>query len=247
MSKVVIPTSFNIDLEFSTPAFHTRFFAWLIDFIIISIYCIAVEYSLATSGYLTTNENEEARLYNLSFLNLILLVPALVYHLVTELFLNGQSIGKKILGLQVISETGKRPEFHQFMIRWLLRIVDFGLTLGFAGLLSSVISSKNQRLGDLAAATLVIDKRNKTALTETIFQEVSDQYVPKYPAVLQLSDRDLNTIKTIYESCRKSGNYEHARRVGEKIRTALNINTYEDDIDFLDTLLTDYNFLSTRQ
>lgn len=247
MSKVVIPTSFNIDLEFHTPAFHKRFFAWFIDIVLIILYCLAVEYSLSASNALNKEEAGMKQLYNLSFLGLILLVPALVYHLATELFLNGQSIGKKLMGLQVISETGKRPEMHQFMIRWLLRVVDISLTLGCAGMITTLLTQKNQRLGDLASGTLVIDKKNVTTLSDTIFQDVSDQYVPKYPSVLQLSDRDLNTIKSIYESCRKTRNYEHAGRVSEKIRNALGINTYEDDIDFLETLLTDYNFLSTRQ
>lgn len=245
MNQIVIPTSFNIELEFTSAPFAKRLLAWVIDFIILLVYSVIVKMSLQ-SGASPSTGNLSAQ-YNLSFLMLILYTPALLYHLVCELYLNGQSVGKRIMGLQVISEDGKRPATYQYLLRWLLRMVDMGLTLGFAAFMFSVTTRKGQRLGDMAAGTLVIDRKRGTSLTETIFQEVPDNYQPKYPAVLKLSDADLNIIKATYETCRRTRNYEHAHRIGNKIRLALNIESIsEDEIDFLETILTDYNFLSTK-
>jgi uncharacterized RDD family membrane protein YckC len=245
MSTIIVPTSFNIDLEFNIPSFSKRLLAWVIDMAIILIYSFTLQMTIASN--VSRPGDSLAAQYNISFLTLILYTPVLIYHLVCEIFMNGQSIGKKLTGIQVISEDGKRPAVHQFLIRWLLRLVDMMLTFGFSAFILSITTRKAQRLGDLAAGTLVIDRKRATSLTQTLFFEVSDQYVPRYPAVLQLSDRDMNTIKSAFESCKRTSNYEYARKVGDKIRQALNIREYqEDEIDFLETILTDYNYLSTR-
>lgn len=245
MNQIVIPTSFNIELEFTSAPFAKRLLAWVIDFVILILYSVIVKMSIASGP--SPSSGDLSAQYNISFLMLILYTPALVYHLLCELYMNGQSVGKRIMGLQVISEDGKRPATYQYLLRWLLRMVDMGLTLGFVAFIVSVATRKGQRLGDLAAGTLVIDRNRGTSLTETIFQEVADNYQPKYPAVLKLSDGDLNFIKAAYETCRRTHNYEHAHRIGNKIRLALNIESYsEDEIDFLETILTDYNYLSTR-
>jgi uncharacterized RDD family membrane protein YckC len=248
MEKITIPTSFNIELEFETPEFHKRLFAWLTDlFILFAYYLILINIlsSIANKHY-SSSDDDLPFLYNLSAVYLLLFLPLLMYHLVCELALNGQSIGKKLLGIKVISENGGRPAFYQYLIRWLLRPFDLFLSFGLAGLLTVVNSKKNQRLGDLAAGTLVIKTKMETDINDTVFFELSDTYKPRFKEVMRLSDRDMNVIKGVLNNCKKYNNFDIAARTSEKVRTLLNIQDSEEPVEFLETLLKDYNYYSNQ-
>lgn len=70
----------------------------------------------------------------------------------------GQTLGKMLLGIQVIREgTGGSPGLGRALIRTLLRIID-GLFFYLVGFIVVLVSGKNQRLGDMAAGTLVVRK-----------------------------------------------------------------------------------------
>ena len=84
--------------------------------------------------------------------------------MVLEITTNGQSIGKRALGLRVIKEGGYPIGFSDAAIRNLVRIVDFLPFCYGVGLFSMLINRDWRRLGDLAAGTLVI----KTARTLTL-------------------------------------------------------------------------------
>lgn len=247
MEKIKISTSFNIELEFETPEFHKRLFAWLIDLSILMAYFLIFNSLLNSfSAVHKPSDNDTPFLYNLSAVYLVLLVPLLTYHLFFELIMNGQSIGKKVIGIKVIGEDGGRPALHQYLIRWLTRPFDF-LFFGLIGLLTVVLSKKNQRLGDMAAGTLVIKTKIKTNIEDTVFFELDDEYKPRFKEVMRLSDRDMNTIKGVLNNSRHYNNFDVAVRISEKIRNVLNITEYVEPVEFLEILLKDYNFYSNQQ
>lgn len=243
MEKITVQTSLNIELEFETAPFHKRFFAYIIDWIILIAYYLVVSSIISSYNGLYADDTHKSFLYNISFLQLIVFTPLLVYHIVCEALMNGQSLGKKMLGVKVISDTGGRASIHQLLLRWLLRVVDFGLP----GLISYLATKKNQRLGDLAAGTMVIDTRLSADLNDTVFFELTEDYKPKYTNVLRLSDRDMNLVKGVLDAAVKQNNKALLFRTTAKIREVLNIQEYEDDVVFLENILKDYNYLSTRQ
>ncbi len=68
----------------------------------------------------------------------------------------GQTPGMKWLGLRIVrEEDGGEPTLGQHALRWLLLIVD-GIAAGLVGLLIMISSERKQRLGDMAAHTLVV-------------------------------------------------------------------------------------------
>ncbi len=247
MEKIKIPTSFNIELDFETPEFHKRLFAWVIDAAILYAYYLILSYAIGlfSSGHKSV-DNDTPFWYNISAIYMVLLLPILMYHLVCELTLNGQSIGKKIIGIKVIGENGGRPAIHQYLIRWLTRPFDF-FFFGLVGLLTVVLSKKNQRLGDMAAGTLVIKTKIHTDIDDTVFFELEDNYVPRFKEVMRLSDRDMNTIKGVLNNSKQYNNFDVAARLAEKIRIVLNINEYVEPVEFLEILLKDYNYFSNRE
>jgi uncharacterized protein YwlG (UPF0340 family) len=76
--------------------------------------------------------------------------------------------------------------------------------------------------------------------------EVADSYVPSFPQIMQLSDKDINAIKSILQSTSNNSNYHIAYTACEKIKSHLHIETSMAPFDFLEVLLKDYNYLSTK-
>ncbi len=269
MALVKVPTSFNIDVEFEIPEFYRRLIALLIDVLIQYLY-IRLAVKLYESIVSSVDHSNPDAAYNMQAIGLLVFLPVLVYHVVLEITMNGQSVGKKIMGLKIVSENGAKASISQFFIRWLTRDIWF-ITLFFIGVQSTygnrtegtfiiilvlayfvteivlvVSSKKGQRLGDILGKTILIKTNQKANINETVFQEVEDNYVPLFPQIMQLSDRDINAIKSIVETARRKGDFYMASNAAEKIKAHLVIQTDLSPFDLLDTLLKDYNYLSVK-
>ena len=272
MGVIKVPTNFNIDVEFEIPEFYRRLLALIIDMVIeFFYYKIALEIfkSILRNGISRWSIDEE---YNLRTIAMMLFLPILIYHVVLEITMNGQSIGKRIIGIRVVNENGGRASISQFIIRWLLRISDvwiialilflisnpdfrdlettFVVLAALAFLITDIVlvasSRKGQRIGDILAHTILIRTNSNASIEETVFQEVADSYVPVFPQIMQLSDKDINAIKSILEAARKKGDYNMATAASEKIKAYLKIDTSMSPFDFLAVLLKDYNYLSVK-
>ncbi|MES1261293.1 MAG: RDD family protein, partial [Acidobacteriota bacterium] len=81
------------------------------------------------------------------------------YGLSLEWFWNGRTVGKRALGLRVVDAQGLRLEFSQALIRNLLRAVDSLPLFYLLGGMVCVLNPRLQRLGDLAAGTIVVRTR----------------------------------------------------------------------------------------
>ncbi len=254
MALVRLDTGFNIEVEFTIPAFYKRMLAWIIDFALFIAYYIIGNRLLNAALGPMWGEGE--------WMIILFLLPLLLYHLLCEVFLNGQSIGKKAMRIKVITADGGQPTISQYLIRWLFRPIDFpfwifvAISFGvlpwwesiflFGGLACVLSTSHSQRIGDLVAGTILIDTRTRTSWEDTVFTELSDDYQPRYPQVMQLSDKDINTLKSIINSVSRTGNYDLSMRIADRIRTKLRLSSDQDSLEFLQTLLMDYNYYSTR-
>lgn len=109
-----------------------------------------------------------------------------------------------------------------------------------------ITNKKGQRLGDILAKTILIRINTPGSINDTVFMNVADNYVPSFPGIMRLSDKDINAIKSILETARKKGDYNMANTAAEKIQTHLQIKSNLDAFNFLDTVLKDYNYLSVK-
>jgi uncharacterized RDD family membrane protein YckC len=268
MSNIRVATNFNIDIEFTAPPFYRRLFAWVIDIVVLVFYIVVASKFL--EWFNTQLENKEENNVTRWAVSLLAMLPFLLYHIFMEITMNGQSIGKKIMGIKVVSENGGRPSISQFIIRWLIRTSDYTLIIiiilipyaqifgpqvywGIAGALVLLIADlvlvntkKQQRLGDILAHTVLINTNQHEKITDTVFLEVSDQYVPQFPEIMQLSDRDINALKGIIDTARKHKDHHMAQMAAEKIKSHLKIDTHLAPEEFLEVLLKDYNYLSVN-
>lgn len=236
MLAVKLDTGFNIEVEFPITPFHKRIAAWVIDLILGFAYIwIAGLLLEQIVGYSWRS---------IGWLQVLFWLPMLLYHLLMELGTNGQSIGKMAMSIKVITLEGGQPSLSQYLLRWMFRLVD--TVMMFPGFFSVVLSGRSQRLGDIVAGTIVIDTKERTSWQDTIFTEVESTYQPMYKQVMQLSDKDINTLKGFIEMIRKKNDHEMALRISERIQNKLNIQSRQDPYDFLQTLMKDYNYYATN-
>ena len=78
----------------------------------------------------------------------------------------GQTVGKRLLGIAVVSEEGGTPTYRAALTRTLYRFVDWLPAAYVAGLLSMVLDGRNRRLGDRAAGTVVVRTDDSPGRTE---------------------------------------------------------------------------------
>jgi len=255
MPLVKLDTGYNIEVDFAVATFLKRLVAWLLDLMVCWLLTKAAATALQIDSFFVWTNIWDLR-------GLLASLPVLFYHLFCEITLNGRSLGKMALRLKVITEEGGQPNIGQYLIRWVFRIVDlpwwvFFATISgvlpwwtspliFLGVASIVFTPRSQRLGDIVAGTILIDTRNQTSWQDTVFTELSDTYKPRYPQVMQLTDRDINTLKNIIETVKKKHDHDLANRIAHRIQSKVNINTDQYALDFLETLLMDYNYYSTR-
>ncbi|MFL5747522.1 MAG: RDD family protein [Niastella sp.] len=127
MLLVKLDTGFNIEVEFALSPFHRRFFAWLIDVTIQGTYLYLGAKLL--NGLVSMDW--DSQMWGV----VLYLLPFIFYHLVSEIMMNGQSVGKMVMQIKVMTMQGGEPSISQYLIRWLFRIIDFPILL-FAGTLT---------------------------------------------------------------------------------------------------------------
>ena len=259
MSIITISTPFNIDLEFRVASFHKRLLAWFIDFMVLCAYNYVVcKFIIFPFGL---SENMQYALFIL-----LAAIPSYLYHFLMEQFLNGQSIGKRAMGLKVISQAGDEPTVSQYLLRWVLGIGNavlfilpfvmiyypvvtvFLLVFYLPDVLAIGLSRKSQRLADMAANTVLIDRKHKTQIEDTIYLEIEeDRYTALFPQVMKLTDRDINGIRNLLDVKKQNRDNDiYMAQIAYRIKEVLKIESDLVPEDFLKQLLKDYNYITRK-
>lgn len=263
MSIITISTPFNIDLTFRAAPFHRRVSAWFIDFAILCTFnYLLMRFVISpVDDYYGAGRETAIILYIL-----LAATPSFLYHLLMEQFLNGQSLGKRAMKMKVISLDAQEPTFGQYMLRWVLGLgnyvlfsmpfvmlyspfsVIFLLIFYLPDVLSIALTSRGLRLGDLAAGTVLIDTRHEAALGDTIYLEIEeDNYVPVFPEVMKLTDRDINGIRNLLDVRKRNRDSDaYMAQIAYRIREVLQIQTNLLPEELLRQLLKDYNHITRK-
>ncbi len=127
----------------------TRFFAWFIDQLCIQAAMTLVGFVITLVMVINSN-------FAMAFYVLAYFVVSIGYGIFFEWSWRGQTIGKRLFRLRVTDVEGMRLQFNQIVVRNLLRFVDALPVLYLVGGLTCWLNSKSQRLGDIAANTIVV-------------------------------------------------------------------------------------------
>jgi len=240
MEKIRIETTQNVDIEYDVASVGDRLVASLIDVLI----CIGY---LFLTGMLISSLRGPGDFS--IYMSIVLSLPVLCYSLICETFMNGQSFGKRAMRIKVMRLDGRQPTFGNYIIRWVIRIIECNVVfLWVIALITIIINGKGQRLGDIAGGTLVIKLRDKERISNTAFEKVEETYVPVFPEAARLTDSDASTIKQVLRLTRVEVENitEIENKLANKLKSYLNIQTNYSDRQFLQVLLKDYNMLNGR-
>ncbi|HEV2392239.1 MAG TPA: RDD family protein [Verrucomicrobiae bacterium] len=127
----------------------TRFLAWLVDLCCIAVLFIGFGVLIGLLQLLSANLGGAVATLGYFFISI-------GYGIACEWGWRGQTVGKKLLRLRVVDAEGLRLQFNQIVTRNLLRFVDSLPLFYFVGGVVCWLSPKCQRLGDLAANTIVV-------------------------------------------------------------------------------------------
>lgn len=237
MDNFQIETAQNISIEHNLAGVGERILAFLVDLAIIVVYMIIAGVIMAG---LTSGEGSEWMFY------LVLGLPAFLYYLLWETLWNGQTPGKAILNIKVVKMDGTRPHFSNYLIRWLLRVIDISLTSGGIAVVTILFNGKGQRLGDIAAGTTVISEKKKFGIQHTLGVDLDENYQPKYSQVTMLSDKDIQDIKNLYQTARVEGQHHIILSLSEKIAKIMDVKFDERPMEFVQRVISDYNYYTSR-
>ncbi|NNK86643.1 MAG: RDD family protein [Flavobacteriaceae bacterium] len=243
MVELQINTTQNVNINFTAASVGERILAYAIDWLIKIAYIIVI-YQILFS--LLGFEKIFSELDNWSIIAIFLLfyLPVMVYTLLFEALLDGQTPGKRIMRIKVVKIDGYQASLADFVIRWFFRIVDMNILSGVVALIAIVVSPKNQRLGDITAGTAVISLKNDVGINHTILEDIGTDYQPTYPNVIRLSDNDARIIKDTFQLARRTRDYKTLIKLRDRIVTVVGIKEVKqsNDAEFIDTILKDYNF-----
>ena len=223
-----------VNIQPTVASVGDRIFAQIIDWVVILAYIVLVV-------WLVTSLDIGNEWYIITFLALV----PLFYTLLFEIFNQGQSLGKMAMKMQVVKLDGTMPTLGSYLMRWLLYLID-GPATSFMGLLAMILSRNNQRLGDMAAGTVVIkkEKYKKIQVSLDEYDYLMQNYRPRYP---QAADLSLEQVEIITRAI----GIKDLRQMAElsrKVRQKLGVERKEkDDAAFLQRIVRDYQYYALEE
>ncbi len=242
MSELQINTTQNVNISFTMASLGERILAFLIDLVLILAYVFAI-YLVAGYFGIESLEDQWSRIGVTS----VIMLPAMLYTLLSEIYLQGQTMGKKVLKIKVVKIDGYQASILDFFMRWVFRLIDIFLAFGTGGvaILSIALSKNNQRFGGMASGTAVVSLKNKFSIDHTILEKVTESYRATYPSVINLSDKDMRIIKNTYQIALKGRDYETINKLRLKIeeitKTTKGSNS---DQAYIGTMIKDYTHIT---
>jgi uncharacterized RDD family membrane protein YckC len=168
--RISIPTPEGVEIELVLAGLGSRLLAALIDFAVQTGLVVALSLLGTAAG---SGESAASGILQLVVIVAMFLV-LFGYHVMFETLASGRTPGKRAAGLRVVRLGGEPPGFLASVIRNLLRLVD-NMVVGAVAIL---LSRRNQRLGDMAAGTLVIRERRVAPPPVTVTSDwaAADRY-----------------------------------------------------------------------
>lgn len=242
MESIKINTAQNVEVEYEIAGLGDRIAARLIDLAVLTVLGIVM-------AILTMIGSIQGGNVILITIWVIYIVIFVFYDLACELAMGGQSFGKKLMKIRVISVDGNQPTLSQYLLRWLFRIIDFLLTSQLLALISVAVSEKKQRVGDIVANTTLVKTFPRTQLQHVAFITAhAEDYKATFSEVMHLNDRDIELIHEVIKGFYESGNADLIYEMATKVKDLLSISIPQgmNELQFLELVKNDYNFLTAN-
>lgn len=234
MAELQINTTQNVKIKFNAAGAGARVVAFLIDT------AIKIGYLMLLNLAFGVFDNMDQ--WSQIAINTILGFPVMLYSLVQESILQGQTVGKRLLKIRVVKIDGYQASFSDYAVRWFFRVVDvYVFALGFFVML---FNNKTQRLGDIAAGTAVIALKDRVNISHTILEHLGNDYKPTYPNVIKLTDNDARIIKDTFITAKAANDYATIKKLKDKLVEVVGIKDVKQQTNsqFIEVIMKDYNY-----
>jgi uncharacterized RDD family membrane protein YckC len=160
-----IDTPEQVGLEFSVAGVGSRFVAALLDMLILfAFFCaeILALVLIAAAGTVAAMKGDvagSAGKWLMAFVVFVNFVVIWGYFALFEAYWHGQTPGKRVMKIRVIKDSGRQITMFEALARNLVRVVDYVPGFYLVGVITMLCNQRSQRLGDLAAGTIVVHER----------------------------------------------------------------------------------------
>ncbi|MEW9701196.1 RDD family protein [Paenibacillus sp. SI8] len=155
--ELTIITPEQVQLQFQTAGLGSRALAHLLDALILLVFngvlLIAI---VGVSRLYTGNWMPTVADYIIVIILVLFIVVNVGYFVCTEAYMGGQTPGKRVTGLRVLQNNGQSATILSILIRNLFRLLDVLPTSYFLGAVAIFFTSKDKRIGDMVAGTIVV-------------------------------------------------------------------------------------------
>jgi len=197
-----VRTPESIAFSYELAGLGSRFLALMIDQAIQILTLVAIFAGLILAGTRINAANHgsppvvDKVAMSIAWATIILIVFVVLfgYFIIFEAAWNGQTPGKKVLGLRVVRDGGYPMDFGASLIRNLIRVGEWILGYYILAAISMVLSPENKRLGDLAAGTIVV---RDARLAKPLDLARNDE--PAYASTAYLSGDERAIVKRFLE------------------------------------------------
>lgn len=243
MESINILTGQYVTIKLEPASILFRLLALFLDYTFMFVYAVAVLYTFFEyiEGLRLSNDIEITIL-------IICWLPFFAYHFMFESLLGGRTPGKMIVGIKVTNADGTPPGILAYFLRWVLMPIDL-FPSGGIGIICVLISARHQRLGDMAAGTVVVktNRNLKLDLDELYFEFPAD-YRPTFKESELLSEGQIAFISNLLiNPSNKSTTQDSINSLAQKVKAILKIESGLDDRTFLETIVRDYNYYASLE
>jgi len=239
MESININTTQNVQINYKVASVGERIVAVLLDWVFLLVLSISLAFGFSKLGV------------DGAILGVIVMIPVVFSSLLFELFMNGQTLGKLIMKIRVVTVDGGEASFIHYLIRWVFNLVDVLITSGICALLTVILNGEGQRLGDMLAGSCVVRISKPVELADTIFQDVPQEYEPVFSQVIALNDRDIALVKQVmqqYHNMEQSiERLQFSLHAQKKIKDRLGIVSNMQPMELFETLVKDYNYYAQNR
>ncbi|MGI4833870.1 MAG: RDD family protein [Janthinobacterium lividum] len=251
MASIRVHTTQNVTLEYPVASIGDRIVATIIDNLVLLAYAavwVGIFFWIASSSGSATSHTtwdwHKPGYIIAAFLLFLIASPFFFYNLVSEIFFNGQTIGKKARHIRVIRLDGTAPRVGDYFLRWLLRFIDMSF-YGVVAMVTIAANGRGQRLGDMAAGTSVISLRAQPAPLPTAGPLAAPVgYQPVFPQAAALADHDAALLRRLLARPLTPATATLLHEAALKTKDLLHLHTDLDDAALLHTVLRDHAHLT---
>lgn len=243
LEKLSIDTPEQVSLEFSLATVGSRFLALAID-TLIQVASVAVLFiGVGLGAIAATFTIDQAGPWLMAIVGLGLFSIYYVYFALFESVWNGQTPGKRIIGLRVIHASGRPITAFEAILRNIVRIADQLPGIYAVGIVCVFLTERSQRLGDLAAGTVVVHERVRSPASGEFATTVAAPAALTQHGASKLTGDEIRVIELYFrrrEELDGVARVHAARRIADRVRERLGVTADIANEQLLKEVLVEY-------